>query len=139
MGLNVRFALWLFELLLKIILALVDLVDCLGVEPGDSLAVLPETILYFTLARIFVNTKTVLLAVVPPAFILPAVCPEVKTITCLLVFFVLAFIGHSVSVDIDAHAVHVVVVPVAVVLAAILPLVLAYSVDAVIEPVSLVN
>lgn len=132
-------ALWLLKLCLIVVLVIVDLVNSLGVEPCDPLAVLPKAVLHLAFARVFVDSEPVLLPVVPPAFVLAPVRPEVKAVACLLVFFVLALVGHSISVDVNTHAVHVIIVPVSVILPAILPLVLPDAVDPVIDPVSLVD
>ncbi len=91
------------------------------VEPLDALSVLPETILYRLFRAVNVCSKTVLLAFVPPPFILPSISPVVETIAFLFVVQVLTIVTHAVCVDIDTMALHVVVRPLAKILAAVFP------------------
>ena len=128
-----------FELRLIRVLVVVDLVNGLRVEPGDSLTVLPEAVLHFSFAWVLVDAEAVLLSVVPPAFVLATVSPEIEAVTSFFILFVLALVGHPVSVDVNSHAVHVIIVPVAVILPAIFPFVLSYTVYPIVNPVSLID
>ena len=62
-----------------------------------------------------------LLALVPPPFILPSIGPVVKTIAFLFVVQVLTVVTHSVCVDVDTMSLHVIVRPLAFISRAISP------------------
>ena len=121
------------------ILVVVDLINCLWIEPCDSLSMFPKTILYLSFAWVFVNSKTVLFTIIPPAFVFSSISPEIKAISSLFVLFVLSFIGNSIGIDIYTHTVHVVIIPVSIVFSSIFPFVLADTINAIINPVTLVN
>ena len=61
-----------------------------------------------------------LLAVVPPALVDSLVGPIVDSKTIFLVISELTIIAHTIFVDVDPVAIHIVVFPLAVVFAAIL-------------------
>jgi len=118
---------------------LINLINSLRAKPGYSLSMFPKAILHLSFAWILVNTKSMLLSVVPPAVVLATIGPKVEAVTGFLVLFVLSFVGYTVCVDVDAHTMHIVVVPMAIVLSSVFPLILAYAVDPVVHPVSLIN
>lgn len=62
-----------------------------------------------------------LLASVPVAIVLAIVDPCVNTEAVLFIVFVLTLIGTSIVPDVDAHALHVIFVPFALVASTIKP------------------
>ena len=113
--------------------------NSLLVEPLDTLPVLPEAVLDGLLAGVDVGSESMLLALVPPAFVLASISPVVHTVAFFLVIQVLSVVAHAISVDVDAVAAHVVVGPLTEVLAAVLPEVGAESIDLVVQPLSFVG
>jgi hypothetical protein len=136
---EIVFALGISEFSLILVLMIVNLIDGLLVEPGSTLTHLPEAVLDLVFSWVFVDAKTVLLSFVPPAFVLSPVGPVVKAVSCFLVLLVLSLVCNAVSINVNAHAVHVIVLPAAIILSTIFPLVLASAIDLVVFPVTLVD
>lgn len=132
-------ALLLFEELRVVVSLLVDFVDGLLVEPLQSLALLPDAVLFLAFLRVFENANAVLLAAVPPALILSSISPEIVTVPCLLVIKELTFISDTVVVDVNAVSWHVILFPLAVVFATIFPHILTNAVNFVVVPVTRVK
>ena len=80
-----------------------------------------------------------LLALVPPPFILPSIGPVVKTITFLFVVQVLTVVTHSVCVDVDTMSLHVIVRPLAKIFAAVFPKIGSESINLVILPLAFIS
>ena len=99
---------------------------------------LPEP-MPLALAWICVNTQPMLLSLAPPALIDTIVGPFVVAIAHLGILEILALVNDSIGVAVDPDAVHVIVLPFAVVLTPILPGVLTKSIDAVVEPLAVVD
>ena len=99
---------------------------------------LPEPV-PLALAWVCVNTQSMLLSLEPPALIDAIVGPFVVAIAHLGILEILALVNDSVGVAVDPDAVHIIVLPFAVVLATILPGVLTKSIDAVVEPLAVVH
>ena len=91
------------------------------IEPFYALSILPEAEFYFVVARDYVRSQTMLLALVPVALVAPLVRPCVNAKTVLLVIFVLAAVLSPVIPNVDAHALHIIVQPLALVFAPIKP------------------
>ena len=115
---------------------LVDLVHSLLINPLQPLTLLPDALLGLALFGVLELADAVLLALVPPALVLAPVCPVVMAVASFLVFEELAFVAHAITIDVDTVARHIVVFPLAIVLAAILPDILAHAIDLVVVPVA---
>ena len=117
-------------------------IDCLHlglIEPLDTLAILPQSILYFVVLGHHICAKTMLLAFVPVALVAPLVCPLVNAEAMLLVILVLASILTAIIPNVDSHALHVIVQPLTLVLTAIKPRVNANARDLILSPVARVH
>ena len=80
-----------------------------------------------------------LLALVPPPFILPSIGPVVKTIAFLFVVQVLTVVTHSVCVDVNTMSLHVIVRPLAKIFAAVFPKIGSESINLVILPLAFIS
>ena len=109
------------------------------VEPLYALSVLPETVLDTLFSAVNVGTESMLLALVPPAFVLAPISPVVHAEALFLIVHILAIVPHTVSVDVDSHALHVVRGPLSEVLATVLPQVRAEPVNLVVQPLAFIS
>lgn len=107
------------------------------VEPSNSLSVFPDSSSVSSVLS--VNSLSVLLSVLPPAFILLSVVPGVNPISMLPVVLVVSFVHSAVLPGVYALSVHVVVLPLAIVLPAIWPDIDSFSINLVFEPFALVH
>jgi hypothetical protein len=80
----------------------------------------------------------VLFTLVPPSLLLTPIGPVVHTVTFLLIIQVLPVVPHTVGVNVDSVAGHVVVCPLTEVFAAVLPQITSKSIDLVVEPLAFV-
>jgi hypothetical protein len=81
----------------------------------------------------------VLLALVPPALVLAAICPKVEPIAFLLIVQVLTVVADTICVNVDTEAGHIVVEPLTIELAAILPQVDTVTIDLVMDPLAFIG
>ena len=77
-----------------------------------------------------------LLATVPPAFILPAIDPTVYAISLLLIFIELALIAISVVIILDTISMAVAVFPFTIISFSVFPVIVAPAVHSTILPFS---
>lgn len=80
-----------------------------------------------------------MLTLVPPTLITASVCPVINSVTFLLVCEVLTVVAHTIRVNVDAETLHVVLGPLAVVLAAIPPKVLPEAIDFIVKPLPVIS
>lgn len=118
---------------------LVKLENGLFVEPFDALACLPQTVFDAVFRCVCVGAQPVLLALVPPTFVLATVGPVVDAVAFLLIVLVLTIIAHAVTVHIDSESMHVVLSPLTVIRSAVVPKVDSIPVDFVVQPLSVVG
>ena len=119
--LNCRSTLLLLEVDGEVVPHLVDQHHCLLIEPLHSLPVLPQPILYAVLGAVDVGAESVLLTLVPPAFVPAPICPVVYSISFLLVHVVLPVVPYSICILIYSVALHIIRLPLAVVVSTVLP------------------
>ena len=77
-----------------------------------------------------------LLSLVPPALIFTSICPTILAETFLLVLRVLAVVPDAIGVEVDSVTLHIVLVPLTKVFAAVLPQIYPVAVNFVFEPLS---
>jgi len=102
-------------------LPIVDSLDLSLVEPLNAFTVFPKAILQFVLLWHNVCAKSVLLSLEPVAFVATLVGPCVYSKAMFLIVLILTLIHAPIVPDIDAHSLHVVVKPLALILATIKP------------------
>lgn len=126
-------ALSLTEERLVVNLAFKDLFTLVQLEPFDTLAVLPQTILD-GLAGHLVRTESMLLAAAPVTLISASIRPGVDPIPMLLVVLVLTPILPPVLPSVHPKAIHIIIDPLALVLPPIEPCVGSKTLDFVLLP-----
>jgi len=80
----------------------------LFIEPSHTLAILPKSILDALFGTINVGAEAMLFTFVPPALVFAAICPMVQSEAFFLVLVVLAVITHTIRIDVNAVALHIV-------------------------------
>eukprot|EP00350_Pseudokeronopsis_sp_OXSARD2_P001791 CAMPEP_0170547748 /NCGR_PEP_ID=MMETSP0211-20121228/6092_1 /TAXON_ID=311385 /ORGANISM="Pseudokeronopsis sp., Strain OXSARD2" /LENGTH=197 /DNA_ID=CAMNT_0010852913 /DNA_START=177 /DNA_END=770 /DNA_ORIENTATION=- len=123
-------------------LAFIYQLNIIGSEPLDPLSHLPQAMLPSNILDSFtsskVNAQSLLLAIVPPSLEVPPIFPNEEPIPLFLLIIELSFVYLSFSEPMLSQSMHLVVVPMANVPSAVLPSVLAETMDAISEPLSLV-
>ena len=105
-------------------IAHLHVVDCLHlglVKPFDTLSIFPKTKLDLVVPGDHISSKPVLLTFMPEAFVAACISPRVDTVAVLFIIFVLSAVLTPIIPDINSHAFHVIVEPLALVLAPIEP------------------
>ena len=120
--------------------AFLNLVNHVLLEPFHTLSVLPEALFRWLSGFVaMVSSKSMLLSLVPPAFIETTISPLVQSETLLFVTHELSIISHFISILIQTITVHVVFRPLAVVLLAVCPSLRTVPVDLVHPPFAIIN
>jgi hypothetical protein len=91
------------------------------VEPFNTLAVLPQTILQLAVFRHDVGTQPMLLALIPEAFITATIRPCVNAEPMIFIILILALIHAAVVPNVYSHPLHIVIKPFAFVASAVEP------------------
>jgi hypothetical protein len=99
--------------------ALVDFLRLFFAEPFDTLAIFPQTEFDFFVLGNDVFSKSVLLSTEPVSFVGSSISPDILTKSVLFVVLVLALIFATVLPEVDSHAFHVVLEPLAFISASI--------------------
>jgi len=128
----------LLEVLCEIKLPCEYRMNSIGIEPFDTLSILPETS-FGIASRYLVIAKTVLFAAKPHPHIETVICPSVNAVTMFLIIAILAFVTTSILPSINTHALHVVIQPFTLILATIQPCVSTDASDLILKPVSVVS
>lgn len=118
-------AIRVFEVLLVRILPLIYKLDLLIIKPSYSFSVLPEAESHLASLWVFIHPEAMLLTFEKPAFIFSVVLPAIEAISCLFVEFKLSFVDLAISIVINAHTMHKIVVPPPIVFPTIIEMVLA--------------
>ena len=74
----------------------IDHVNLLLGEPFDSLAVLPQPVLYFAIFRHCIHTQTMLLSLTPVALITPPISPSIYPKAMFLIILIHACILSAI-------------------------------------------
>jgi len=109
------------------------------VEPLDTLAVLPETELYFVVFGHNVRPQTVLLTLVPKAFVAALVGPSINSEAMFFIVLVLSAVHPSVVLNVNAHTFHIVIKPLSLVLAAVQPRINTDPRNFILSPIACVH
>lgn len=88
------------------------------IEPSDALALVPLTILDFSLARV-IGTEAVLFSISPAAIVLSTIGPGKHAVSFLLVIDVLTVVLSAVRPSENSCAIHLIILPLAIVLATV--------------------
>tara|TARA_B110000305_G_C18824754_1_gene352988 strand:+ start:249 stop:512 length:264 start_codon:yes stop_codon:yes gene_type:complete len=87
--------------------------------------VLPEAESHLASLWVLIHPEAMLLTFEKPAFIFSVVLPAIEAISCLFVEFKLSFVDLAISIVINAHTMHKIVVPPPIVFPTIIEMVLA--------------
>ena len=118
-------------------LLVVEVAVVATVNPSDTLAVFPDA--SSITAILSVDALTMLLSILPPAFVLLSVVPGVDSVSVFSIILVLTFVHSAVFPGVNTFTVHIIVSPLAVILSAIRPHVDTFAVDLVLAPFSFVH
>lgn len=132
-----KYSLYSSHVLVVISILLVVLVLLL-IYPFDSLTIFPHAISYFSFS-IVVDSDSLLFSIHPCAVILTTVWPSEYSMTLFFIIEVLSLVPPSISPGEQATAMHLIAYPVSSEFSAICPLILAITMDVIIEEVPLIR